>query len=259
MAVERSFAALIAAGVGALCATADSASGASFFSSHSFVEIVFKDVQEITTGTPAGRTGLGFVSQISGSGFTGGTSADGVKSADVNFGFIGGFPDGNAPLIGSGLFLGFNPMASASLQGDAFGIGTLFLNLALTDRTNAASSWLITAEIKSYVELAGTIGNIATDTGIGMASVAYDATDSLGSVSETTVNETRTSPLNLTRIDGPTRTISLQISGTPDADPAQALINLRVEAESRVEIIPTPGTVALAMIGLGAAARRRRN
>lgn len=228
---------------GAVCALVPGVSEAAVrISSTAHVQLVFTSVREIPKAAPAGRTGLKFQTALSGFGFTGGSAADADSDVNVDLGYLGGFPDGNAPLPGQGVYVGFNPYASCSELGDAFGIGALYFQVALTDKTKGASSWEITCEVSTWIMVESTYDGVEASSTRWAGLAGFDVTDSFSAYECIPVQHTGVRPGTSEVRYGPKQVVTLIISGSPDMDPAAAVVNLRAEAEASVKLGGESGT-----------------
>jgi hypothetical protein len=214
--------------------TAELASGASLVSSRAYCEVIFTSVREIPSGQASGRSGLSFQYAIDGYGFSGGSAADADSDINIDIGYIGAFPDGKAPVQGSGLKLTFNPYASATQTGDAYGIGSLWLRNTFTDKTGGKSRWEIECQITTWVkcDVEPSFGGI--DLSFWRAASGFDMTDSDQAFEQWIVTDEGFTPTTTARQDGPTRFVKIVIDGNPGEDPAIATLNLRTEAEATV-------------------------
>lgn len=214
--------------------TAELAAGASLVSSRAYCEVIFTAVREIPDGQASGRSGLSFQYAVDAYGFSGGTAADADSDINIDIGYIGAFPDGKAPVPGSGLKLTFNPYASATEPGDAYGIGALWLRNTFTDKTGGKSRWEIECQITTWVkcDVEPTSGGI--DLSFWRASAGFDVTDSDKSFERWVVSDEGFMPTTTSRLDGPTQFVKIVIDGNPGDDAAVAVLNLRTEAEATV-------------------------
>lgn len=228
--------------IGSICGTA---AAAVHLSATAHVQLVFTKVKEVPIGAPAGRAGLKYQTGLSGFGFSGGSAEDADSDANIDLGFLGGFPDGNAPLVGSGAYISFNPFASCSLPGDAFGIGSLYFEMAMTDRTQGSSRWEITCEITSWVKVEATFEGLDPQISYWSATAGFDLTDSNTAFDETLITRGGVRPDTSHVYYGPIRVVTLVIAGSPDQDPAQGVVNLRAEAESAVQLGPEAQDVTM--------------
>ncbi|GMV24488.1 MAG: hypothetical protein AMXMBFR58_05190 [Phycisphaerae bacterium] len=206
-------------------------------SSKAYIELVFVSVTETSTA-PKGRAGLQYKTSLAGFGFTGGTSADADSDANVDLGYIGGFPDGKAPLPGSGMYIAFNPVASCSEEGNAMGIGNLILSMVLTDTTAGQSTWSITARLQARITVETTSPTGGMNTVYWSTLAGFDVTDFDSAYEFNLLYENgRQTNFSYSKVSQPL-TLHLQIRGRPDADPAEAVVNLKTEAEASVRVGP---------------------
>jgi hypothetical protein len=214
--------------------TAEMASGASLVSSRAYCEVIFTAVREIPSGQASGRNGLSFQYAVDAYGFSGGSAADADSDINIDIGYIGAFPDGKAPVPGSGLKLTFNPYASATEMGDAFGIGALWLRNTFTDKTGGNSRWEIECQISTWVKCDVVPMNGEINLSFWRALAGFDVTDSEKSFEQWVVTDEGFMPTTTARKDGPTQFVKIVIDGNPGEDPAIAVLNLRTEAEATV-------------------------
>ncbi len=231
-----------------MCSTDCRAAATLSVSAHS--ELIFVAVTEIPhQGPPAGRAGLKFVTNVGGWGYNGTDSEDGMSDSNVDLGYIGGFPDGKAPLPGSGAYITFNPFISGATDGETYGIGTLIFQFLMTDKTQGKSRWELTCEIRTWVEVTGAFDTLLQQ-GYWSANAGFDATDSLRTYSETLAALQGQGAATTKHLEGLPRTIHLVIDGSPDADPAFAEVNLRAEAECDLHIGPFDGSFSTPLFGV---------
>lgn len=224
---------MLGAGVMAFAACA-SASAASLVSSIAYAEVIFTHIREIPNGQPSGRSGLSYQTFIDAYGFTGGSAADADSDVNIDLGYIGGFPDGKAPLPGSGMWIKFNPYATCTSEGDAFGIGALWLRHTLTDKTNGKSRWEIDCQVTTWVQCQADPCAGEIDTSFWRAQSGLDLTDSEQVYERWIVQDQGFMPQTGPKREGPTQYFTIVIDGTPGEDPATAVLNLRTEAEATV-------------------------
>ncbi len=232
----------LAAGIVFTAPLATAAAGISV-SSKAVVQVIFTQVREIPTSHAAGRAGLSFQTGLSGFGYSGGSAEDAQSDAIVDLGFLGGFPDGKAPVPGTGAYIGFNPYASCSEAGDAYGIGSLYFQLALTDKTAGQSRWEVTCEITSWVWVTGSCDSLELCNSYWSATAGFDMTDANSAYEQTLVTQRGYRPMTTTMESGPAQTVTMVIQGSPETDPAQAVMNLKTEAEATARAEGLDGSV----------------
>ncbi|MCC6428936.1 MAG: hypothetical protein IT435_19210 [Phycisphaerales bacterium] len=198
-------------------------------------------MKEVPTGQAAGRAGLKFQSELQGWGYNGGSAEDAQSNSNIDFGYIGGFPDGKAPVPGTGMYITFNPQVAASTPGDAYGLGTLILRMLLTDQTLGSSRWELTCQVRTWVECTTTANHAGSEQCYRSTRSGFDVTDSNVAFDQWLVSDHGWGVQSTTRIEGTPRTIQIVIQGSPEMDPAQGIINLKAETNAEVHINKADG------------------
>lgn len=214
------------------------------------VGITFNTVVEDAPGTQVGRTGLLFTATLGGGGYVGGDAPDSIATGNLGFGFDGGFPDGFAPVNGSGLHLSYEAIAGSSLAGTSLSTGLLFYKLSFKNVTET-SIYTLTCTFDSLARFDGSVGR-ADESGDGSVSTYYELSDFNGYSIVTTLSESRNAPVLDTVFASPA---GVTITVAP-GDTAEFTMTIDTLAETAK--VPAPSSVALGAASCMVLAVRRR-